>query len=212
MFNILSNRIVQISAVLAVLFSVGIMAASYMTHRDDSRIFSVNLSRVNLNITPLELANWYISNKRDFEVLDLRSPESYNRGHIKNAMSCPVCHENRGQAMEQIKTGELQMPNFNKKIVIYTQTGKEQISLPRILSQHKKLYHLEGGYDAWESDIINPGMYPEQMKIQDKEQRDKIFAISNYFLGKTVQPPPSTIDVKVKKKVHIMRSFANEGC
>ncbi len=193
--------LVSLAAVIAV--------AAFATNADAPRVFNVNLTEVNRTITPQELADWFVQGKRDFEILDLRSEKSYERGHIKNAISCPTCHASREEAM----SGKLQMPDFRKKIVVYTQTGKEEIRLARILSRQANLYHLEGGYDGWEAGILNPGNHPEQLPPMSEEQRARIISISNYFLGKSgvAIPPP----VKVEgppRKVHLIKSGGNRGC
>lgn len=204
----LSNRTRVILSVITIALSALVLMGAYSTDRDAPRIGVVDLHQVNHTVSPMELASWIIENKRDFEILDLRDPDSFEKEHIKNAANCQTCHENKNQALD----GNTYIPNFNKKIVIYTQSGKEDIHLPRVLINRTNLLHLEGGYDAWEKEILNPGKKPETLADMPAEKRSLILSISNFFLGKTDIAAPPPVQVDAPKKVHTLPTFGNQGC
>ena len=188
--------------------------ASLLGDRDEPRLFRLEQSQVNRRVSPEELAGWFVQNRRDFEVLDLRGSDSYKKGHIKNARSCPACHVSKKDAREKFEQGQ-DLPDFRKILVIYTQDDQGSILLPRILSSNKYLYRLEGGFDAWEREILTKRNFTSEDSARERLLKIKQNALRNYFLGirETLEVPPVTPQgVKMKRRRHIIRSGPNEGC
>lgn len=193
---------------IAIVIAVLIFLASLFTTKDMPRVFALDYKQVNRTITPEELALFYIENKKDFEVLDLRNLESYDRGHLKDAISCPACHVSKADAKERQK----EMPDFNKKIIVYTQTGKEPIRLPRILASHEKLYLLSGGFEAWENQILQPLTINEDDSEEEIYRKKRQNAIYKYFTGKEQAPAAPASESKTIKKKTSHSLGKSEGC
>ncbi|MCB1175022.1 MAG: rhodanese-like domain-containing protein [Leptospiraceae bacterium] len=196
---------------LLVIGALFVLIASFVTNRDTPRVFAVDAAQINRSVEVNELADWYIQNKKDFEVLDLRSEDQYKTGHIQQAISCPVCHLNKQDANAKFEGGQ-EMPNFQKKIVIYTQTGNEPISLPRVLTNNTDLYVLAGGYEKWQDVILTEKTYSPEDTAEQIDQKKRANAVTNFFTGKTELAAPVQEFKKVIKRKHVISSGRNEGC
>jgi rhodanese-related sulfurtransferase len=196
------------AAYIAIALGVLIFLGSIFTTRDVPKAFAIDNKQVNRTMTPEELALLYIENRKDFEVLDLRQLESYNRGHIKNAISCPACHNDKNDAKEKQK----EMPDFNKKFIIYTQTGSEPIRLPRALASHKNLFLLSGGYESWENKILQPVTITEDDSEEEVYRKKRLNAIYKYFTGKEQLPAAPESGTKTIKKKSSHSLGKSEGC
>lgn len=197
---------------LAIALAFLVMLGAILTDRDDPQTFEVSVESVNRSVTPETLAGWYIENKLDFEVLDLRSDSDFESGHIKNAIHCGSCHSSKQEAREMLQEAEV-IPDFRKKFILYTESGEEEVRLPRVLADKQDLYILEGGYDAWRDQILTPKTFSAGDSDQEREWKLRMNAMTNYFLGKTdiAAPPPEPIE-PVRRRTHIMPSRKNEGC
>lgn len=184
-----------------------ILLASFLTGRDRPRVFAVDQREINRTISPEELALMYVQNRRDFEVLDLRSAESYERGHIKNAIQCTGCHADRNDARSRQKI----MPDFNKKIILYTETGKEAVRLPRVLASHDELFLLKGGYEAWEGQILQPRIITDDDSPETVLRKKRQNAIYQFFTGKQEAAPPMEEGKTIKKRA-THSPGKSEGC
>lgn len=193
---------------IAIGISIIIFSMSLFSDRDIPKKFAVDNAKINQTVTPEELALMYIQNKKDFEVLDLRSVESYNRGHIKNSISCPACHDDKQDAKEKQK----EMPDFNKKFILYTETGKEPIKLPRALASHPSLHVLTGGYEAFENKILHPYVIAEDDPEDVVMYKKRMNAIYNYFTGKEQAIPAPGGEQKTIKKKASHSLGKSEGC
>lgn len=84
-------------------------------------------------------------------VLDVRTPEEYKEGHIKNAINYNVMDSLAFE--KQIAT----LPQ-NKKYLLYckggVRSGKALVKMQQRGFKH--LYHLSGGISAWTGEIEKP--------------------------------------------------------
>ncbi len=80
-------------------------------------------------------------------VLDVRSPEEYEKKHIPNALSVPI---------EELREGNFDsLPNKDAKILIYCWTGRRAEDAAAILSEHgyKNVYEF-GGLVDWTGSVV----------------------------------------------------------
>lgn len=103
-------------------------------------------------VTPRELADWMVEGRRDFAVVDMREHAEYARGHVPKAVSCGSCHESRADG-DAAQHGD-GFVDLSKKLVLYTQTDREQIVVPRVLHDNPNLYRLAGGFEGWQRDVL----------------------------------------------------------
>ena len=84
-------------------------------------------------------------NHEDAEILDIRSREEFERGHIINAVNidAKILGE-REKELDKYK---------DKTVVIYCAQGQESIRVARSLKMKgfEKLYSLKGGINAWQN-------------------------------------------------------------
>ena len=80
----------------------------------------------------------------NINLIDIRSIEKYNSGHIKNAINISA---------QQLITNSNQYLNKNIKYYIYCQKGIQSRKICQILTNNEyKVVNVNGGYESW---IIN---------------------------------------------------------
>jgi phage shock protein E len=91
--------------------------------------------------------------KKKTVVLDVRTPDEYKEGHIKNAINYNVLDSLAFE--KQIAT----LPK-NKKYLLYCRGGIRSGKALVMMQQKgfKHLYHLAGGISAWTGDIEKPNV------------------------------------------------------
>ncbi len=87
-------------------------------------------------LTPKEL-----DQKKGVMLLDVRTDQEYEQGHIPGAVHVPLA--DIGDRVKKHKK--------EKELVVYCQTGNRSIwAIKRLMGMgYKNLYNLKGGYSAW---------------------------------------------------------------
>ncbi|ACD65796.1 Rhodanese domain protein [Sulfurihydrogenibium sp. YO3AOP1] len=86
-----------------------------------------------------------IQKEKDVIILDVRTPQEYQEGHISNAINIPV--QILGQQLDKLK-------NFkDKKILVYCRSGHRSAIASQILDRagFKNVYNLKGGLLEWKA-------------------------------------------------------------
>jgi rhodanese-related sulfurtransferase len=161
-------------------------------------------------VPPEHLETWIVEGRRDFTVIDLRDPASFEEAHVKGAVNCGSCHESRTVAKRDM-AGE-GFVDLSKKLVLYTQTGREDIVLPRILRDNPHLYRLAGGYEAWQRDVLAKVDF-STVSGEALEAAKRREALRAYFSGERPVAAPAKLSVTpVKRTGEHKVAAANEGC
>lgn len=163
-------------------------------------------------VSAAELADWLIAGRRDFAVVDMRTAAAYERAHIRTAINCGSCHESRseGLAAQQSET----FVDLSKKLVLYTETDREPITLPRLLQENPRVYRLTGGYAAWREQVLAPvnleGLVDEASVAAAKKRE----AVRAFMAGeRAVAPNVAKLPVTpIKRSGAHKISGSNEGC
>ena len=106
------------------------------------------------NILTQKLSVFYWDQVKDISaddiLLDVRTVEEFEKGHIANAINIPI------DALRN-RMAEL---DANKNIYIYCQAGLRGYLGHRILKQnhYNKVLNLSGGYQIWEACVLEQGM------------------------------------------------------
>ena len=81
-------------------------------------------------------------------ILDVRTAEEFNSGHIENARLMDVQKDDFIQQLSSL--------DKNKTYLIYCRSGKRSEKALNLLTEQgfKKAYHLKGGYLAWKEETI----------------------------------------------------------
>ena len=84
-----------------------------------------------------------LMNKPNTVIIDVRTPEEYNGGHIPGAINMDV---NGGNFLHQIKSLD-----STKKYLLYCRSGKRSESALNIMRARgfPRVVHLKGGIEAW---------------------------------------------------------------
>jgi len=86
-----------------------------------------------------------ISTEKNIQLIDVRTPEEYQQGHIKNAKNMNVYDANFEK--------EIQKLDKSKPVYIYCRSGSRSRSAAQVLSNNgfKTIFDLQGGITAWQS-------------------------------------------------------------
>lgn len=97
-------------------------------------------------ISPEEL-NSKLKENNDINLVDVRSNEEFNGGHIPNSISIPLDNIDDG-ILSKIK-------DKNEKIFLYCKTGRRsKIAAEKLVDLgYNKIGVLDGGIDNWKYDI-----------------------------------------------------------
>ncbi len=80
-----------------------------------------------------------------FVILDVRTPDEFNAGHLRNAVNMDFRSPNFAANLEKL--------DRTKTYLVYCRKGGRSSSAIGIMNdlKFKALYHLFEGYDVWES-------------------------------------------------------------
>lgn len=84
--------------------------------------------------------------KKGIQLVDVRTSQEYNEGHIKNAVNLDIF--NRNAFTTYFKTLDKEQP-----IYLYCRSGSRSKSASKLLVElgFKKIYDLKGGYLNWKN-------------------------------------------------------------
>ena len=170
-----------ILAAVGVLLVGGFVALVSLAKGEPQRQVKFEVGGRRPTVSATELARWGIEGRRDYVVVDLRSSEDFNEGHIRGAVSCGTCHASaeEGKRAEEGDT----FVDLTKKLVLYADNGTESMKLPKVLAANPRLYLLAGGYDAWKAQVMAPvGLAGEGDETQLAERRRRE-AIRAFYAG-----------------------------
>ena len=140
-------------------------------------------------VSVIDLADWIIKAKSDFELVDLRSEEKYNEYTIPNSRCVPL---------PQISSSELLR---NQKIVLFSDDDVTASQAWFILKSkgYKGVYILDGGLDAWKEKVLFPKA-PINGNEKEVAQFEKMKEVAKYFGGQA-QTDSSATETKQEIKL-----------
>lgn len=79
----------------------------------------------------------------DLVILDVRTPEEYEFGHLENAHNMDVTSKDFEESLENL--------DKNKKYFVYCKAGKRGCKAADIMKKHgfKEVFNITGGIDKW---------------------------------------------------------------
>lgn len=125
-------------------------------------------------ITAEELAHWIIAGNKNLVLVDIRSQEDFDRGHIDTTRHIPIVELFTKQSLEQLPS--------DRKLVVYSNGSEDAAkaaAMLRLLGYNA--YLLLGGYNHWSEHILNPKLadLPDEEMLAMEKRR----AIACYFAG-----------------------------
>jgi rhodanese-related sulfurtransferase len=150
--------------------------------------------------TPFELSDIILSGKRDYQLIDIRDKKKFKEETIRTAINIP--HE---KIMKK-EVYESQVSDFQRVIIFSDQPDQLAQAWVVLSSAGKKVYILEGGYTAWESQIMEPEL-PENPTADQMDHYRKARSISAYYKGEGAPeiapiagPARSAVPMGIRKK------------
>ena len=122
-----------------------------------------------------DLATWLIEGRGDFQLIDVRMPADFEKGHIGDAQNIPLAELVTDTAIDALPT--------DRKVIVYS-NGSENAAKATVLLRLSGInaHLLTGGYNAWQAKILNPEISAEALdgeSLEIAEQR----AYACYFVG-----------------------------
>jgi rhodanese-related sulfurtransferase len=124
-------------------------------------------------VSPEQLADWIITKQRNFRLLDIRSKDEFDKGHIEGAENIPLA--------SLILPETLQSLPKERRLVLYG-NGSEQSAKASVMLRVAGFdaYLLLGGYNHWQERVLNPDI-PAEAADNETPQQALQRAISCYF-------------------------------
>ena len=95
----------------------------------------------------MEDAKWYMSERDDFTIVDVRTPSEFREGHIPNAINVP--NENIGN------TELRQLPDKDRKLLVYCRSGRRSKEAAEKLAKLGYTKVMEfGGIIDWDGEVV----------------------------------------------------------
>jgi rhodanese-related sulfurtransferase len=163
-------------------------------------------------VSVIELADWIIKDKADFELIDLRSEEKYNEYTIPNSQCIPLV---------QLSASDLQR---NQKIVLFSDDDVAASQAWFILKSknYKGVYILNGGLNEWKEKVLFPKApmgggkdeiaYFEMMKEVAKYFGGQAQTDSSITETKSQIKLPASNTSNIKTTAPIGKKKKREGC
>jgi len=131
-------------------------------------------------VAAAELADWIISRKRDYHLVDIRSKDEFDKDHIKTAEHIPLSKLALPETLEGLPR--------ERKLVVYS-NGSEQAAKASVMLRLAGFdaYLLLGGYNHWQARVLNPDL-PQQAADGETPEEALQRAISCYFSTSDEQP------------------------
>lgn len=96
-----------------------------------------------------ELAGWLVEGRRDFKLIDVRTPEDFDNGSIGDAENIPIAQIANQDVLQGLPT--------DRKVIVYS-NGSENAAKAAVMLRLSGIdaHLLSGGYNAWHARILNP--------------------------------------------------------
>ena len=156
-------------------------------------------------LDPETVSQWIIEGNNEYLLMDVRSPEKYQQGHIKSAVNLPLA--------DLLKMETIANLNTDKLIILYSNgiSHASQAWVVLYAAGISNVVILEGGLNYWNNVILNPqapNLYASNDEILIYKTRAAI-ATSLGGSGATIQeenpqlikPKRTILKKRSKKKV-----------
>ncbi len=131
------------------------------------------------HVRPVELADWIITGRADYRLIDLRDEEAFAAYHVPGA--------------ENIRPAALLSSDVarNEKLVLYSDDGVRAAQAWFLLRAegYKAVYMLSGGLDGWKREVLFPTIAADAPTAQQADMA-KLRAVCAYFGGAPNAGPP----------------------
>jgi len=128
------------------------------------------------HVTPVELAQWIIEKRQDYQLIDIRQPWQYDDYHIPTAVNVPLSQLFQESSLKQLDRG--------KKIVVYGLGAGHAAETQLLLSiKGYNAFSLREGISAWWDQVITPTSLRSETASPEGYQQAR--QLRDYFMGST---------------------------
>lgn len=122
-----------------------------------------------------DLAGWLVEGRADFKLIDVRMPEDFESGSIGDAENIPIAQLVSPDVMSRLPT--------DRMVIVYS-NGSENAAKAAVMLRLSGIdaHLLTGGYNAWQSRILNPDITADELDGESLEVSARR-ALSCYFVG-----------------------------
>ena len=201
-----------IGASAALLLAAGAIALASLRGEPKRRARFEVSEASGATVAPGELALWIVEGRRDFTVVDLRSPKAWTAGHIRGAVHCGGCHADAA-AGRKAQEGT-SFVDLSKKLVLYADAAGEPLELPKIIAQSPNLLLLRGGWEGWQREVLAPVAFGGETDEDQRLEKRKREALRAFFAGEranTARPVELPLTPIRRTNAH-QAEGAHEGC
>ena len=94
----------------------------------------------------LEKPEYLAMVKKGYAIIDVRTPEEFEEGHIQGALNINVKSEDFVSEIEKLSKSDT--------LLVYCRSGRRSLYATQVMVSFgfQKIYDLEGGFLNWESD------------------------------------------------------------
>lgn len=178
--QIVMNRYTLIAIVLCLPGALSISACSDSDTRAIPETHNIEqvarmVARREDRVSASDLAHWIIEDRRDFMLIDVRSADEYEKGHIDGARNLSTS--------ELLSVEQLEKLPDDRKLIVYSQgseTAAQTVVLLRLQGYNANL--LLGGYNFWSRQVLNPDIHPT-LADGEYSRTPEQQAIACYFVG-----------------------------
>jgi rhodanese-related sulfurtransferase len=124
------------------------------------------------HVTVGELADWIVSGRSDYRLIDLRSSKEFAEYHIPTAENVPLTALPDSSLLA------------NEKIVLHSEGGIHASQAWMLLRAKgfKAAYTLKGGLEEWKEDVLFP-MLADGATAQEQARFERAAALARFFGG-----------------------------
>ena len=128
---------------MLVVTTLVVSGCDYITGAAIGEPESVKQTIVNINATEAHTLIQQNSSNPDFVIIDVRTLEEYNNGHIKNAVLISYSSPDFREKISKLER--------DKKYLIYCRTGGRSSGARSIMEElgFRYIYHMNGGISGW---------------------------------------------------------------
>lgn len=164
------------ATVLAALLS-GCAQEQDMDLAERASVLAKTIAAEHDHVTVAELSDWIIKDRREFELIDIRSQEEFAADHIRGARHVPLAGLMEDASLKNLPKG--------RKVVLYsngTAHAAQAALLLRLID--RDAYALLGGINYWHAYLNDPDA--AGVAEMDLAQRAQYQAVSCFLAGQYV--------------------------
>jgi rhodanese-related sulfurtransferase len=122
-----------------------------------------------------DVAGWLVEGREDFKLIDVRMPEDFESGSIGDAENIPIAQLVTPDVLSRLPT--------DRMVIVYS-NGSENAAKATVMLRLSGIdaHLLTGGYNAWQSRILNPDISADELNGESLEVSTQR-ALSCYFVG-----------------------------